>query len=73
MGFWIALATLLPAYSSIFGMSRAEISSLLRQFDETFDKAWSDLLLDLQITGLFRFTPSAMAHVRSRIADVTAR
>lgn len=73
VGFWIALATFLPAYSDIFAMSRAEISGLLRQFDETFDQAWSTLLLDLQISGLFRFTPSAMAQVRTRIAEVAPR
>jgi hypothetical protein len=67
-GFWTAAATILPAWRDRFPLTLPQVDALLREFDATYDEAWSNSMQDLAMSGLFRFTPEAMSRVRARIA-----
>jgi hypothetical protein len=70
-GFWIALASILPAWRDRFPLTRPQVDALLASFDATYDEAWKNSIRDLALSGLFRFTPEVMARVRVRVAGLS--
>jgi hypothetical protein len=70
-GFWVALASILPAWRDRFPLTRSQVDALLASFDATYDEAWKNSIRDLALSGLFRFTPETMARVRVQVVGLS--